>query len=367
MKNVVTHLRKLRACEHRCTVEIIESLVVCHREHAYLDHGCSSIWNFLVEELHYSKAAASRRFKAMKCAEKFPQVIGMLRDHRVSLSSLAQAEGLLGEVNDPGELLGRISGKSAVEVEKIVAGERPMPSKPREVVRRVAVRRGVSQGTIAARKNSKASSGSLFDTSLAASPAASAPHDDSAPIESRVSLRTSLTEEAYDSFEHARALISRKRPGATVEDAVNELVGFYLKSKVPKDRTKRSTKGADEGSPAPRPKRGSLSTRHIPAATRDAVLLRDGERCAFVGKNGRRCTATHNLQLDHIRPFALGGSHEPDNLQVLCAAHNRHRARQTFGEQAVRAREQPAIQCADPPTRRPVGPQNPLIPPRTEA
>ncbi|RKZ11641.1 hypothetical protein DRQ53_15775 [bacterium] len=331
MKNVVTHLRKLRACEHRCTVEIIESLVVCHREHAYLDHGCSSIWTFLVEELNYSKAAASRRFKAMKCAEKFPQVIGMLRDHRVSLSSLAQAEGMLGEVSNPEQLLERISGKSAVEVERIVAGERPMPAKPREVVRRVAVRRGVSQGKSAGRKNSKAGEASLFAGNPSTSPGAST------PVESRVSLRTSLTEEAYGCFEHARALISRKRPGATVEDAVNELVGFYLKSKVPKKRKERSMRGND--TPASRINKTAPPTRHIPAATRDAVLLRDGQRCAFVGKGGRRCTATHNLQLDHICPFALGGSHDPENLQTLCAAHNRHRARQTFGERAVRVRE----------------------------
>jgi len=333
MKNVVTHLRKLRACEHRCTVEIIESLVVCHREHAYLDHGCSSIWTFLVEELNYSKAAASRRFKAMKCAEKFPQVVGMLRDHQVSLSSLAQAEGLLGEVNDPEELLERISGKSSVEVEKIVAGERPLPAKPREVVRRVAVRRGASRGKMADRKNPKASEVSLFGGSASTN---NNP-DTAAPIESRVSLRTSLTEIAYDSFEHARALISRKHPGATVEDAVNELVEFYLKSKAPKERKKKSVQGNDN--PASPINKTAPPTRHIPAATRDAVLLRDGQRCAFVGKNRRRCTATHNLQLDHVRPFALGGSHDPENLQVLCAAHNRHRARQTFGERSVCARE----------------------------
>ena len=31
------------------------------------------------------------------------------------------------------------------------------------------------------------------------------------------------------------------------------------------------------------------------------------------------------LQMDHVLPFALGGSAEPDNLRLLCAAHHRHR------------------------------------------
>ena len=77
--NIITRLKDLRHREHECTVEIIESLVQCNREKAYLEHGCSTLWDFLVREMNYSNAAASRRYKAMKCAEQFPQVVGMLR------------------------------------------------------------------------------------------------------------------------------------------------------------------------------------------------------------------------------------------------------------------------------------------------
>jgi hypothetical protein len=293
--NIVNHLRNLRRREHACTVEIVESLVTCNRERAYLDHGCSTIWDFLIRELRYSNAAASRRYKAMKCAEKFPQVIEMLREHRVSLSSLAKAESLLGEVRDPEELLERIAGKSQREVEQIITLERPVSKKPREVVRRVAVEKPEPQND----------------------PLFTAPTE---PVEQRVTVRTSLTEENYDTFERARAVISRKHPGATVEDVLNELVGFYLKKKAPRKRTKRKPRSR---------------TRHIPIATRDAVMLRDKERCTFRSKSGRRCNATHGLQIDHIKPYALGGTHEPENLRVLCAAHNRHAARKTFGERSV--------------------------------
>jgi 5-methylcytosine-specific restriction endonuclease McrA len=43
----------------------------------------------------------------------------------------------------------------------------------------------------------------------------------------------------------------------------------------------------------------------------------------------------HLLQIDHIKPYALGGTHDPENLRVLCAAHNQHEARKTFGERSV--------------------------------
>ena len=304
--NIIARLKTLRHREHECTVEIIESLVQCNREKAYLAHGCSTLWDFLVREMKYSNAAASRRHKAMKCAERFPEVIGMLRKHQLSLSTLAQAESLLGEVNDPKELLERLAGKSHREVERVVALERPVAKKPREIVRRVAVK-------------SKECEMPLLETTA------------TEPIEERVTLRTSLTTERFEAFEQARAIVSRKHPGASVEDVFNEVVEFYLKHKAPKQRK--------PAKPKPR-------TRHIPIATRDQVMLRDKQRCTFRSRSGHKCNSTHNLQIDHIKPFALGGSNDPQNLRVLCAAHNRHMARMIFDELSLPAPEVPEGQTS---------------------
>jgi hypothetical protein len=266
---------------------------------AYLEHGCSTLWDFLVREMKYSNAAASRRYKAMKCAERYPQVIGMLRRHELSLSTLAQAESLLGEASDPKDLLDRLAGKSHREVERVVALERPVPKKPREIVRRVAVK-----------------------PKQASAPLLEAPRME--PVEERVTLRTSLSTEKFEAFEEARAIVSRKHPGATVEDVFNELVEFFLKHKAPRQR---------------KPAKPKSRTRHIPVATRDQVMLRDKRRCTFRSRSGHKCNSTHNLQIDHIKPFALGGTHDPENLRVLCAAHNRHEARRVFDELSLPAPE----------------------------
>ena len=37
------------------------------------------------------------------------------------------------------------------------------------------------------------------------------------------------------------------------------------------------------------------------------------------------------VQVDHLRPFAAGGDHDPSNLRLLCAAHNRRAAEKVFG------------------------------------
>ena len=76
---------------------------------------------------------------------------------------------------------------------------------------------------------------------------------------------------------------------------------------------------------APRPQ-SQAGNRAIPVAVQRQVWERDRSCCSYVDRDsGRRCRSRHLLQIDHILPFALGGSAEPDNLRLLCAAHHRHR------------------------------------------
>ena len=66
--------------------------------------------------------------------------------------------------------------------------------------------------------------------------------------------------------------------------------------------------------------------RHIPAAVRRHVWLRDGGRCCYRDPlTGRRCTSSHLLQIDHLLPVAQGGGPEPFNLELSCFAHHRMR------------------------------------------
>ena len=74
-----------------------------------------------------------------------------------------------------------------------------------------------------------------------------------------------------------------------------------------------------------------LIQRAIPAKIRKDIWARDQGRCTYVNpKTGRRCNSKYLLQVDHIKPFALGGGSEKENLRLLCAGHNRFRSEQTF-------------------------------------
>jgi 5-methylcytosine-specific restriction endonuclease McrA len=54
----------------------------------------------------------------------------------------------------------------------------------------------------------------------------------------------------------------------------------------------------------------------IPDDVKHLVWIRDEGRC-------RKCGATHELQFDHIIPVVMGGSNEPENVQILCGPCNR--------------------------------------------
>jgi hypothetical protein len=73
----------------------------------------------------------------------------------------------------------------------------------------------------------------------------------------------------------------------------------------------------------------AIRSRYVPKPVRRHLIHRDKARCAYVDPlTQRQCSETRHLEFDHyIRPFARGGETTEENLRVLCANHNRFRAR----------------------------------------
>jgi 5-methylcytosine-specific restriction endonuclease McrA len=72
--------------------------------------------------------------------------------------------------------------------------------------------------------------------------------------------------------------------------------------------------------------------RHVPAAVRRAVWSRDKGRCTFTDSDGRRCHERSGLEMHHELAFALGGPTNPENLRLVCRAHNTLLAERDFGK-----------------------------------
>jgi hypothetical protein len=78
------------------------------------------------------------------------------------------------------------------------------------------------------------------------------------------------------------------------------------------------------------PKSPSVSevSWHALTPKRKKIILKQQGCCQFRNPaTGKVCGSTFNLQVDHIHPKWDGGSNDPQNLRVLCRAHNIFRYR----------------------------------------
>ncbi|MFM8313633.1 MAG: HNH endonuclease [Deltaproteobacteria bacterium] len=75
----------------------------------------------------------------------------------------------------------------------------------------------------------------------------------------------------------------------------------------------------------------SKHTRRVATSTAKEVKRKSGYRCEYVSAKGIRCSQTAHLEVDHVRPYAFGGSSKDiENLRCFCKVHNLYLARHYF-------------------------------------
>ena len=139
----------------------------------------------------------------------------------------------------------------------------------------------------------------------------------------RYRIQFTVGRETYESLRQAQELLRREvpngDPGAIFDRALKLLLAEVARRKLAATSRPRPAGVTAAGS------------RHVPAHLKRAVWLRDGGRCAFVARSGRRCRERAFLEFHHIEPYAIGGEATVSNLSLRCRAHNAHEAERLFG------------------------------------
>jgi 5-methylcytosine-specific restriction endonuclease McrA len=159
----------------------------------------------------------------------------------------------------------------------------------------------------------------------------------SAQLERLAMIQFCASEAFMAKFEKVKSLVWHRLPANPSLEQVFELaLDLLIEREDPSRRQERRVQRASrdanrpakvvEGARKPRE-----NPRRVPADVRDRVFVRDKGQCAFRGPDGRRCTSTTALQVDHVRPVARGGGGTADNLRLLCAYHNRLEAVRLMG------------------------------------
>jgi hypothetical protein len=67
-------------------------------------------------------------------------------------------------------------------------------------------------------------------------------------------------------------------------------------------------------------------TRYVRKQTHQEVWAKWERGCDHKLQNGERCGSRQNLERDHIVEFIKGGTNKRENLRLVCGAHNRYRS-----------------------------------------
>ncbi len=149
----------------------------------------------------------------------------------------------------------------------------------------------------------------------------------------RYKVQFTASAETYEKLRLAQNLLRHEipngDPAAIFDRALTALLQDLAKKKLAATDRPRESRGVVSGS------------RHIPADVRRAAWLRDGGRCAFVGRKGRRCNEQGFLEFHHVTPHAVGGPPRVDNIQLRCRAHNGYEAELDFGPRNPSAVREP--------------------------
>ncbi|MEQ8280042.1 MAG: hypothetical protein RKU31_40570, partial [Deltaproteobacteria bacterium] len=137
----------------------------------------------------------------------------------------------------------------------------------------------------------------------------------------------------FDGSAEAKALLDRAKelapPATDIGEIFEAALALYVErlEKRKNGKTSRPRSKPAEDAPA--------GAAYVPAATRRAVVERDGAQCTYVSPDGRRCSERSNLEFDHVGGRALGAKSVVGELRLLCRAHNLHAAREVLGRALI--------------------------------
>jgi 5-methylcytosine-specific restriction endonuclease McrA len=350
----------------------------------YAREASPSMFAYCTEVLHLSEAEAYLRIAAARASREHPVLLTMLADGRLHLTAIAKlAPHLTAENRDV--LLQRATHRTKRQVEELVAELAPR-SDVQATIRKLPERRttaaqpsglppsvhpqsaspssaapestlqpgpdGGALPTLELRPDGVVSPGpglrlereAASDTQLrpdaVADPRAAdrvrpAAIEPLAPARYRVQFTASA--ELRDKLERLQVLMRSSVPdgdlAAVIDAAVTEKLERLEARRFARTTAPRKAPSGSETSPR---------TRQIPAAVKRAVNERDGGRCRYVDEQGRRCTARDGLEFHHRHPFALGGDHSPENVSLLCRAHNGRLAEVDYGRAAMARHRRPS-------------------------
>ena len=305
---VLEGIERVVRCSNEITAELLAYLIEVERRGLHLREACSSLFAFCVERLHLSESAAGKRITAMRVARRFPIVLEMIARGEIHLTTVNMLAAHLTEENCA-EVLARARRRNKRQIEVLVAEIAPRPDMPSRITalpqRATAVQAAPAAGPMAevgleVRAPERVAPAPEVGPEVRAPERAPRPAVVAPLSPRRYEIRVTVDEETHGKLRQLQDLMAHsgvRDPAEIIARAIDLLHEKTLAKKAAIVAKPRAAK---------RPER---RTRNIPAAVERTVWTRDGGRCAFVDRKGRRCSATAFLEFHHVNNWARGAKH----------------------------------------------------------
>lgn len=276
--------------------QVLHHLREIERRRLFSDLGYKSLFDYAVKRLGYSDDQAARRISAMRLLKELPELESKIASGALTLTNIGMAQTLFRQEQKVKsftreqkiELLEKIQNKSKREAEKIIVAKasEPLQMRPEQI-------RSVTESV------------------------------------SEVRFMANL--ELLEKLEKVKGLLAHKNTDLNLASTIEALCDLAIEKLDPAEKAKMKAVGntaksakADGGRSKPACAPAPALKRRISISQRCEVWRKAESRCQI-------CGSEHALQVDHIKPVALGGSDEFENLRLLCRSCNQRSAIAAFG------------------------------------
>ncbi|MEK2690608.1 HNH endonuclease [Bdellovibrio sp. GT3] len=318
-------LEKLAHSERKITHLVLNHINEMESRRLYAELGFDSMFRYLTRHLKYSEDAAYRRLSAARILKQAPQVAEKLENGTLTLTQLTQVQNAL---------------KLEAKINPNTTSVSLLPTVLEKIESKTSF-------------ETKSTLAKDFNLPIQIADSITPQKDDS------VRFEITLTQEQMKTLESARDLMSHLVPDGNwadlltvlAEKQIHIILGKELSNHDAKKEFTKKTNATvgfsvDVGAGGPLSvattdlsksscvKQNSTQS-FLVARKRSQIKITDKRNllttadycCEYRSAKGIKCNSKYQLQIDHIQPIALGGNNEPQNLRVLCRAHNLTEAR----------------------------------------
>jgi len=354
---LIFQVEKLVHQERELLLKVLHHLREIDRRRLFSSLGYKSLFDFAVRHLGYPEDQAYRRISAMKLLKELPEIETQISNGQISLTHIGLAQSLFRQEK-------KIHHKEFSTQEKLSVFEK-MASLPVRDAEKVTL-------------------------SFSSAPALAKPDRVHLVSPDQVEIKFLASTEIQKKIETLKGRLAHQHPNLTLGELFDRLCDWGLERLDPSVPRKKKQKAApDSDAPtisttldpahskpnahvdahlkpqsepelevladadaapdarasapdktkakpktaAPRKRRvnkASASHETVSAKNRRQVSLRAQNKC-------ENCGSEYALEVDHIRPLALGGTSDLENLRLLCRHCNQRAAIQNLGIQKMQA------------------------------